>query len=262
MATKDTKNGEQSETDRSSRFAYFGEDDDTPLEGGVYSVTPSKSGEENSSDATRSGGGKTRPLPPANGIPGPEARLLDISELVRTTGMHYVHKFHLPAGKEPDFEAATPIEGTLRLTNSGAALLLRGQVTTSLRMECGRCLTQTDIPIEADIEEDFDLITSHNAFRQEEVHAVDDDTPASVIKGNVLDLADLLRQNLLLAAPLKPLCREDCPGIVVESKTDKGAKSKKVASAVVTPEETPVDNPLRRLGELLEAKRNAENNTA
>lgn len=69
-----------SEQNSGSRFGYYG---DEPTEGGVTSVRP------------KNGAGMR---PSSNGIPGPEEKLLDISEITRTMGMHYRHQFRLPPG--------------------------------------------------------------------------------------------------------------------------------------------------------------------
>ena len=209
-------NDEAAGSASASRFAYH--TDSEPEEGGVRATGRS-----------------------ASGAPGPAERLLDISELARNLGMRYTHRFHIPPYPEEDIEYAAPLDGEITLTNTGALLLLRGQVQTTLRLACGRCLTPFEEGVTADLEEEFDLVTSRNAFHQEEVQAVDEDTPASVIEGNVLNRAELLRQNLLLAAPLQPLCREDCPGLVVPGQEVVG----EAETAAPAP-----DSPLRRLGEL------------
>ncbi len=209
-----------------SRFAYH-TGDETP-EGGVRRV------------GTRG----------AAGVPRPGELLLDISEIARTLAMRYTHRFHIPPYPADDVEFAAPLTGEITLSNTGALLLLRGHVQTKLRLECGRCLTPIVEDVEADLEEEFDLVTSRNAFQQEEVQAVDEDTPASVIQGNVLNLGELLRQDLLLAAPLQPLCREDCPGL------DPGSPDG--AEAARAEEPAAGDNPLRHLAELLEQKRRSD----
>jgi uncharacterized metal-binding protein YceD (DUF177 family) len=221
----------QSET--SSRFAYHG---DEPTEGGVRS--------------TRTGSNTAKGSPSTNGVPGPEERQLDISELVRNVGMHYTHRFAIPPQKVEDLDPVAPLEGEITLTNTGAVLLLRGQARTTLRMECSRCLNPTEQPVSTDLEEEFDLVMENNAFRQDEVQAKDDESGAPVISGNILDLAELLRQTLLVAAPWQPLCREDCPGlsdavIIASEESDEATEPAR-------------DNPLRHLGELWNARENAE----
>jgi uncharacterized protein len=168
-------------------------------------------------------------------------------------------------GAEEGLDLAGPMEGEVELTNTGAALLLAGEVRATITMECGRCLNPTIQPVEAELDEQFDLVTTSSAYNQEIVTAVDEDEPASVIEnGNILNLGELLRQNLLLAAPLKPLCREDCPGIDIAGHVGvEYTVEPDEPDAVPEPiEESIPDNPLRRLADLMEAKRRSEENGA
>ena len=125
--------------------------------------------------------------------------------------MRYTHEFRLPPTIQPDFTTTAPIIGEVTLTNAGGILHLHGNASTLILMECGRCLEPVEVPVSATIEENFDLVTTNNAYHQEEVKAVDEDTPAAVISGNVLDLADLLRQTLVLEAPYQPICPRRLP---------------------------------------------------
>jgi uncharacterized protein len=234
---------ETEETGR-SRFSYFG---DEPTEGGVHKV-----GEREKQRTQATPGRYSTP-----GVPGPEEKLLDISELVRHVGMRYTHHFALPPSKTPDFETTQPIMGDVTLTNAGGILHLQGKARTTIRMECSRCLSPMEVPVTADIQENFDLVTSHNAYQQEEVQAVDEDTPAAVISGNVLDLADLLRQNLILEAPWQPICREDCPGIAPGIVTITRQESELGSAADVVPPET--QQPFRHLAALWQEKHPEDN---
>lgn len=176
-----------------SRFSYHTDDD--PGEGGVTSVNPT--GRRSSGHAN-------------NGIPGPAETLLDVSELVRTVGMRYTHHFAIPSTAIEDLGAVTTVRGEVTLTNTGAALLLTGHAAATLLMECVRCLKPTKQPAEAELEESFDLVANHTAYNQDEIKAVDENIEASVIDGSIFNLGDLLRQNLLLAAPLQPFCEGGC----------------------------------------------------
>ena len=178
-----------------SRFAYHTDDD--PGEGGVVSVSPKNSKARGSNGL------------PA-GEPGADELLLDIGLLARTPGMRYIHRFRIPADAIQELGAVAPVKGTLTLTNTGAALLLTGNVATTLEMECTRCLSATRQPVEVELLESFDLITENTAYAQGEVKIVDENVEASVVEGTILNLGDLLRQSLLLGAPLQPLCEGGC----------------------------------------------------
>jgi uncharacterized protein len=228
-----TSNTRFDDAQPASRFSYHTEIE--PEEGGVRSVTAPKPPQQRPS----AGSGGTAAVSAASGAPGPAERLLDISELVRSIGMRYTHRFDIPPHPADFVEYVAPLVGEITLSNTGAVLLARGRVQTTVRMECGRCLAPTDENVETDLEEEFDIVAKRNAFNQEEAHAVDEDTPASVIEGNVLNLGELLRQNVLLAAPSQPLCGEECAGLP--------------NPAADTSEAEPLvaDGPLKRLAELL-----------
>lgn len=179
-----------------SRFAYHTDDD--PGEGGVVSVAPK------SKTVARGGSGRQ------SGVPGPDELLLDIGMLARTPGMRYQHRIVIPAGAIAELGAVSDVVGKIVLTNTGAALLLSGTASATLQMECTRCLKPTEHPVEALLEESFDLIAENTAYAQGEVKVVDENVEAAVVEGTILNLGDLLRQNLLLAAPLQPLCAEGC----------------------------------------------------
>ncbi|GAB4459220.1 MAG: hypothetical protein OHK0029_21500 [Armatimonadaceae bacterium] len=252
MRTTSSSDSGGEETTR-SRFSYFG---DEPEIGGVTSARSSDEKEkEKPAKPTVRGNRDSRMAtrrPENSGAPGPEERLLDISELVRNVGMRYTHKFRIPPHEIPEFDTAAPVEGEITLTNTGDVLLLRGNAATVLPMECVRCLEMTEQKVEADLEENFPLVSSNTAYQQDEVSAVDEDETAAVISQNVLDLGDLLRQYLLLAAPLQPLCKENCVGLpefAGLTLTEGGLPDAEAEAVPVNP-----NNPLRNLAALLEAQ--------
>jgi uncharacterized protein len=111
----------------------------------------------------------------------------------------------------PDFDVRPGEAGialTGRLEPAGDEYLLRGEIRGGLLTQCARCLEPAtlalDVPVmltfvereaPADDEEDDD--------EEEVIHVLD----------GVIDVGPALRDELLLALPMGPLCREDCAGI-------------------------------------------------
>lgn len=104
----------------------------------------------------------------------------------------------------------------LRISKSGADVVVRGKLQAALVVPCARCLDPARIPVDADISV---LAVPASAVREKPGKAGDDedDAPehADVIPfdGETLVLDDLVRDELLLAIPMIPLCSEACPGI-------------------------------------------------
>ncbi|MBC7805288.1 MAG: DUF177 domain-containing protein [Akkermansiaceae bacterium] len=236
-----------------SRFAYHNDLD--PVEGGVKPVSESAGADRLSAKGERKPGrhsNGTAITAGTNGVPGAGDRRLDISEIARTVGQFYKHRFAIAARDGDELDLAEPITGEVTLTNTGAALILRGRAETILSMECARCLRPVLTPVETDIEEEFDLVAENSAWSSaDDVQAVDADENGAVIKGNILDLGDLLRQYVLLAAPTRVECLDECDEIelpegVTLKRIDDGGADTRASSAV--------DSPLKRLAELIAAK--------
>lgn len=88
---------------------------------------------------------------------------------------------------------------------------LRGRVDTSLEVACARCLE----PVVHQVSRDFDLLyrpLGADAGR-DELSVTDAEAEISYYQGESLLLEDALREQVLLALPLKTICREDCQGL-------------------------------------------------
>ncbi|HEV3510576.1 MAG TPA: DUF177 domain-containing protein [Candidatus Sulfotelmatobacter sp.] len=88
---------------------------------------------------------------------------------------------------------------------------LRGQLSAGLELQCARCLE----PVREDIKRDFELLyrpLGADAGR-DELSVTDAEAEIGYYQGEGLLLEDVLREQLLLALPLKVTCREDCKGL-------------------------------------------------
>lgn len=104
-----------------------------------------------------------------------------------------------------------PLTGRVHLLRTDAGILVQGRVYTEVEMLCSRCLAPLALPLEVTLEEEFRPSVPIGSDR---VIAESVEDPALVIDGqHVLDLWELIRQQLLLAVPMHPLCRPDCAGL-------------------------------------------------
>jgi uncharacterized metal-binding protein YceD (DUF177 family) len=153
----------------------------------------------------------------------------DLAEIIRTPGMRQVYEISEPPYTDEDVEYVSPLTGRVAVTNTGTMVLVRGIVQVTINMECSRCLETVRVPIDAEIEEEFDLKVVEDATHHDKVVQVVEDEVGLVLDGKVLQLDVLIRQATLLAAPLRALCREDCPGIPIKSaQTDSEDGSRKL----------------------------------
>ena len=88
---------------------------------------------------------------------------------------------------------------------------LRGKLATRLELLCARCLD----PVEQKVTREFDLLyrpLGTDAGR-DELSVTDAEAEISYYQNVGILLEDTLREQVLLALPLKITCREDCRGL-------------------------------------------------
>jgi uncharacterized protein len=93
-----------------------------------------------------------------------------------------------------------------RLSRSGDDYLLMGRIAGALETTCARCLEQARVSIDAQL-----AVTFVAANLDDE--DLDEDEDVIAFGGNEIDLSDEIRDEILLAIPLQPLCGEACRGL-------------------------------------------------
>lgn len=94
---------------------------------------------------------------------------------------------------------------SLRFESVVEGVLVSGTAAVTVTGECARCLD----PIEWD-----QTVALTELFLHEPGPPGEEELP--VLDGDLLDLDPVVRDAVVLALPLAPLCRVDCPGLCVE----------------------------------------------
>jgi len=110
-----------------------------------------------------------------------------------------------------------PVQVDYTLEKAGGQVIVRGTVRTTVDMTCCRCLETAQM----DISEPFTLLVRFDAGEAYGGNAIDstsaggDDEDVKYVPPDTdaIDITEELRQILLLAIPVKPLCDEDCRGL-------------------------------------------------
>ena len=110
----------------------------------------------------------------------------------------------------PELEWAGPIRGVYDVEKTGERVSVRGLLAATARLECVRCLTAFELPLEAALQVFAERAGSGRA-REEE--ALERDEYMRFHDGRQLDVCDEARESLLLEVPMVPRCREDCRGL-------------------------------------------------
>lgn len=148
---------------------------------------------------------------------------LDLTEVLRGPGHSVEKNIALPAGTLDEWELTEPMTGSVRATNARRNIVITGRAQTAVEMECSRCLETYSQPLEFDL--DVTVPLSHfNPFLG--AAAVDDNADAdadlqelsredieALFQTHHLNVDELVRQAIVLSAPIQPLCQKDCAGL-------------------------------------------------
>jgi len=147
--------------------------------------------------------------------------VLDTRELGRRPGSMRSLSRSVPAPAHLGVDVLGVQEGSgleldLRLESVVEGVLVSGTVTATMSGECVRCLDPVTGPLVVDLQELYAFPGARPGTGPDE----DDDTePLPEMNGDLIDLEPALRDAVVLALPLRPLCRDDCPGLCPECGT-------------------------------------------
>ena len=108
-----------------------------------------------------------------------------------------------------------PIKTAVNATRIDDMIAVKGEVKTRVRLPCGRCLQEYDLPLRPR----FNL-TYVNRIpgmaeddKQDEVEISAAEMGLIYFEGEEINLQDGIQEHVILALPIKALCNKDCKGL-------------------------------------------------
>ncbi len=140
--------------------------------------------------------------------------MISTRELGRRPGSMRTYSRTIPAPASPAalgletiaVPGAAPVELDVRLESVTEGVYVSGTVRAPLTGECARCLDELTDDLVIDLGELFaypDSVTDETTEADELPRVVEE----------YVDLEQTVRDAVVLALPLAPLCRADCPGL-------------------------------------------------
>lgn len=152
--------------------------------------------------------------------------VLDTRALGRRPGSMREQTLTVPAPADLGVEmvrvpAGADVELDIRFEAVMEGVLVTGTARMPLTGECARCLDPIATTFEADFQELFVYPDTRSggggggtpARGSVQAGAAEDEHR---LEGDLIDLEPVLRDAVVLALPLSPLCRDDCPGLCPE----------------------------------------------
>lgn len=122
---------------------------------------------------------------------------------------HYAVRALPPQG-DRELAAGSPVTGDISMLRTGEGILVEGALRGAIQVECSRCLRPLTLPVHFELQEEFK--PTIDVTRGTYVLVDEEDAALLIDEHHTLDLTEVTRQGLLLAAPMQVLCRPDCAG--------------------------------------------------
>lgn len=146
--------------------------------------------------------------------------VIDVSVLRRSMGREERHAFDLvlepveAGGGRVEF--TRPARVQLHLLNAGEAILATVDVAAEVTADCARCLEPFSFPLGLRYEEEYreGRAPAQGAAGAPVEADLDEGTATvSYYSGDAIDFGPDVREHVILALPMKAVCREDCRGL-------------------------------------------------
>ncbi len=117
-----------------------------------------------------------------------------------------------PRGENAELLEAqiTAIDADIKATHTNPGALIAGDARATVSAECARCLAPIDTPVRARFAEQYYATLNVDTGAAMPEPPLDAKTIGHDFR---IDLTPLIREEVILAMPLKPLCRPDCRGL-------------------------------------------------
>ncbi len=146
--------------------------------------------------------------------------LLDLNKLPGH-GEHVERSF-LPSAFDPqddEYRVAAPVELSMDVQKLDKdTFAVSGRVQARLAMECSRCLEPFEVPVDSTFDLRYVPMAENAGEGEREVG--EDDLTTAFHREGVLNLIDLIREQFVLALPMKPLCTDECRGLCPQCGTN------------------------------------------
>lgn len=103
----------------------------------------------------------------------------------------------------------TPVHVALLAKTSSAGVIIKGTIRGVAALTCSRCLKQ----FEQKLDHGFSYDCLPEGEAEHEIELSMEDVDICYYTGMELDTAPLIQEQVALAFPMRPLCKDDCKGL-------------------------------------------------
>ncbi|OGL44650.1 MAG: hypothetical protein A2W05_06660 [Candidatus Schekmanbacteria bacterium RBG_16_38_10] len=110
-----------------------------------------------------------------------------------------------------EYEITKPICFAVTVEKVKTDVIVKGAVEFSIKQICGLCLESFVLRVKTPFKIEFK--PSYLEPDEEERELGKEDLDVIYLRGSVIDLFDVIREQIFLAVPIKPVCKPECLGL-------------------------------------------------
>lgn len=118
----------------------------------------------------------------------------------------------------------SPVSARLRIEKAGAEIMVKGDLRAEIKLICSRCLKEYNGKLTVPV----DVVYHPVEELKDEAHLNEvksEELDLDFYSGEEIDLIDLVKEQVELNIPMKPLCDDACKGICPKCGTDLNIRS-------------------------------------
>lgn len=138
--------------------------------------------------------------------------LFNVAQLLKSeVGQTRSYDFESDERIDLDDSEASHVRGHVKFILTNFGILARGEATAVLHLHCARCVEPFQMPTSIEFEEEYQPLIDVTTGLPSAT--LPNDTAFVISQNHTINLTEAIRQNLVLAVELIPICRPDCKGL-------------------------------------------------
>ncbi|NWF51664.1 MAG: DUF177 domain-containing protein [Nitrospirae bacterium] len=115
-------------------------------------------------------------------------------------------------------DSSYPTQAQMRINRTDKEVLISGKIDANVELRCSRCLKDFRLMLNIAVDVVYNPVED---LKGEEKHELKhDELDMGFYSGDELDLSELVKEQIILNIPMKPLCNELCRGICLKCGAD------------------------------------------
>ncbi len=111
-----------------------------------------------------------------------------------------------------DIQILSPVKVEVKAEKHSLGIRVQGRFNAHGKVPCARCLESFEFSVSPEFELFYQPHDSRHPLTGE-IELAEKDTNVSFFSGDGIEISNIIREQVLLSLPMKPVCREDCKGL-------------------------------------------------